>query len=94
MTNETRSGTDLYATLGLTKTATALEVMCPPKPVGESNSRQPFFLLQIRRAYRSLAAKLHPDKHQGKDAGSSGAFQQVQLAFSVLSVAEKVRVSN
>lgn len=53
---------DLYATLGLTKTATADE---------------------IKKAYRNLAFKYHPDRNPG-DASAEEKFKQINAAYSVL----------
>jgi curved DNA-binding protein CbpA len=43
------------------------------------------FLSQIRRAYRNLATKQHPDK-----GGDPAAFKLVQTAYEVLSDSSKV----
>ena len=45
---------------------------------------------QIKRAYRRLAKKYHPDHYKGKSAGeASGKFTEVQDAYAVLSDPEK-----
>jgi len=54
---------DLYAELGVGKTATPDE---------------------IKKAYRTRAAKLHPDKHPG-DAKAEERFKQITAAYNVLS---------
>lgn len=53
---------DLYATLGVSKTATAEE---------------------IKKAYRNLALKYHPDRNPG-DAVAEEKFKSVSAAYSVL----------
>ena len=45
---------------------------------------------EIKRAYRQLAKKYHPDHYKGKDAKeASGKFNEVQEAYGVLSDPEK-----
>jgi len=45
---------------------------------------------QIKRGYRRLAKKYHPDHYKGKDAATaSGKFNEVQEAYAVLSDPEK-----
>ena len=45
---------------------------------------------QIKRAYRQLAKKYHPDHYKGKDAAeASGKFTEVQDAYAVLSDPQK-----
>ncbi len=58
---------DLYATLGVAKTATADE---------------------IRKAYRKLAKKLHPDLNPG-DKTAEEKFKKVTAAYDLLSDADK-----
>ncbi len=53
---------DLYATLGVEKTASAEE---------------------IKKAYRNLAFKYHPDRNQG-DKNAEEKFKEVNAAYSVL----------
>jgi molecular chaperone DnaJ len=53
---------DLYATLGVAKTATADE---------------------IKKAYRNLAFKYHPDRNEG-DKAAEEKFKEVNAAYSVL----------
>lgn len=60
------SGNDLYAILGLKKSASDDE---------------------IKKAYRKLALKLHPDKNQAAHADE--AFKAVSKAFSCLSDSDK-----
>jgi curved DNA-binding protein CbpA len=45
---------------------------------------------EVKRAYRSAALRLHPDKNGG-DADAAAAFQRVGFAYSVLSDAKKKR---
>jgi molecular chaperone DnaJ len=59
--------TDLYETLGVSRTASQAE---------------------IKKAYRSLARKYHPDKNPG-DADAEERFKQVQAAYDVLGDADK-----
>lgn len=58
---------DLYAELGVSKTATPDE---------------------IKKAYRTRAAKMHPDKHPG-DAKAEERFKQMTAAYNVLSDEKK-----
>ena len=58
---------DYYEVLGITKTATEVE---------------------IKRAYRTLAVKYHPDKNPG-DAEAEEKFKECAEAYSVLSDAQK-----
>src|SRR3970282_261107 len=44
----------------------------------------------IKKAYRRLAMKYHPDRNQG-DAEAEERFKQVQAAYEVLSDADKRR---
>ena len=43
---------------------------------------------EIKRAYRSLAKKHHPDRNPG-DASAEGKFKEVQRAYSTLSDPQK-----
>lgn len=45
-------------------------------------------IAQIRRAYRTLITKVHPDK-----GGSEDEFSAIQKAYQVLSDASKVGIS-
>lgn len=49
----------------------------------------------MKRAYRSLAATLHPDKHQDESLKDDAkeAFSRVQDAYEVLSDPQKRQVS-
>mgnify|MGYP002856474031 CR=1 FL=1 len=58
---------DLYATLGVTKAATADE---------------------IKKAYRNLAFKYHPDRNPG-DKEAEEKFKEVNEAYQVLSNPQK-----
>ena len=58
---------DLYAELGVSKTASPDE---------------------IKKAYRTRAAKMHPDKHPG-DAKAEERFKQMSAAYTVLSDEKK-----
>ena len=60
---------DLYAVLGVTKTASADE---------------------IKKAYRTLAFKYHPDRNAG-DKSAEEKFKQVNAAYSVLGDEDKRR---
>jgi curved DNA-binding protein CbpA len=40
---------------------------------------------EVRRAYKALSARLHPDKNHGKEADASAAFADVAAAFELLS---------
>lgn len=51
------------------------------------NLSEPLLHVQIRRTYRSLITKLHPDKAGGDPV----AFAKVHKAYEVLSNAPKVR---
>lgn len=44
---------------------------------------------EIKKAYRKLAHKYHPDKGQGKNAENDAKFKEVNEAYQVLSDAEK-----
>ena len=48
---------------------------------------------QIKRTYRQLAKKFHPDHYKGKDPAKGKArFNEVQEAYSVLSDPEKRKI--
>ncbi len=48
---------------------------------------------QIKRAYRQLAKKFHPDHYKGKDPAKGKArFNEIQEAYSILSDPEKRKV--
>jgi len=45
---------------------------------------------EIKKAYRKLAMKFHPDRHQGDDAKEAeGKFKEVKEAYEMLSDAQK-----
>ena len=45
---------------------------------------------EIKKAYRKLAMKFHPDRHQGDEAKEAeGKFKEVKEAYEMLSDAQK-----
>ena len=46
--------------------------------------------VDLKKAYRMLALKYHPDKNPGPEA--EGKFQQIKAAYEVLSIAEKRKI--
>lgn len=47
---------------------------------------------EMKRAYRKLAMKFHPDKYEGPKSEGEEKFKELNEAFSVLSDAEKRRI--
>lgn len=57
------------------------KILCLTKDAGE---------MEIRRAYKKMALKWHPDKHQGEDKDEAEkAFKDVNEAYAVLSDKKK-----
>src|SRR6187200_1786071 len=44
---------------------------------------------EIKKAYRKLAMKHHPDRNQGEDKGAEAKFKEAKEAYEMLSSAEK-----
>ena len=44
---------------------------------------------EIKKAYRKLAMKHHPDRNQGEDKGAEAKFKEAKEAYEMLSNAEK-----
>ncbi len=44
---------------------------------------------EIKKAYRKLAMKYHPDRNQGEDKGAEAKFKEAKEAYEMLSSAEK-----
>ena len=40
---------------------------------------------QIKKTYRKLALKFHPDKNQGNEEAAAAQFREVQTAYATLS---------
>src|ERR1700744_5727151 len=55
------------------------EVLGVPKGAAEAD---------IKKAFRALAKKHHPDKHQG-DAGAQKRFQEISAAYDILGDKDK-----
>lgn len=64
------------------------------KEKGSRGAREPYETLlidreatarEVRRAYKALSTRLHPDKNHGKEADASAAFSDVAAAFELLS---------
>src|SRR6478736_8397708 len=56
------------------------EVLGVPKNASEE---------EIKKAYRKMAMKHHPDRNQGDDKGAEAKFKEVKEAYEMLSSAEK-----
>jgi molecular chaperone DnaJ len=44
---------------------------------------------EIKKAYRKLAMKFHPDRNQGEDKGAEAKFKEAKEAYEMLSDADK-----
>src|SRR5438874_9050354 len=44
---------------------------------------------EIKKAYRKLAMKYHPDRNEGGDKNAEGKFKEAKEAYEMLSSAEK-----
>ncbi|MCM2252053.1 MAG: DnaJ domain-containing protein, partial [Ramlibacter sp.] len=44
---------------------------------------------EIKKAYRKLAMKYHPDRHQGEDKAAEAKFKEAKEAYEMLSNPEK-----
>src|SRR3954468_22726247 len=44
---------------------------------------------EIKKAYRKLAMKFHPDRNQGEDKGAEAKFKEAKEAYEMLSSADK-----
>jgi hypothetical protein len=94
--NGAAAGEDLFAVLGVNKDATEIEVRsgghsCKFNPFGFCKADRSVvcnrvILLQIRRAYKTLITKEHPDK-----GGNPERFKLIKLSYDTLSNKSKVR---
>lgn len=48
----------------------------------------------VKRAYRRLRAKYHPDRHKGRESSVEPAFKRIQEAFEILTGKRKAPVSS
>jgi thiol-disulfide isomerase/thioredoxin len=76
------------------RAAAATSVKAEAGKSGVRGAREPYATLlldraatarEVRRAYRALSARLHPDKNKGSEAAAAAAFADVATAYELLS---------